>query len=82
MRLILCCLRRSNLASDAARVKADWSRLHVQSGAKPEPEYERCYPEKLLGEIADKALDGIRGIGARLAGPGVQDELYCLLNIA
>ena len=82
MHLVCECLNLTEFGEAAGRLTSSWSTFLQQSRAKREPEYDRCYPSPLLKEIAKKALEGVKGIGCRIAHPSTQDSVHILLNSA
>ena len=82
MRLMLVCLDLCGFDNAAGRLRQCWSQFLAEAGLRPEPEYQRCVPDTLLGQIAGEAKAGVEGIGCRLASPETDDEIHELLNSA
>lgn len=66
----------------AGEIEDRWNELILAAGSKPEPEYRRCYPQKLLQALAEKALEGTRAIGCRVVDPSTKDIFHDALNNA
>lgn len=82
MRVILLALEEIGFKEDAARIKKRWNDLLSISGAKPEPEYYRCYPDRVLHHIVHQAIEGTRGIGCRIVAKDQMPPVAALLNQA
>ena len=82
MRVMLLALNLSGFSTEAASIDVRWRQLLAQVQAKPEPEYHRCYPDGLLGQIADYARKGVEEIGCRLATSTTVDPVHAVLNLA
>jgi hypothetical protein len=82
MTVLLKGLARTGFSAEAGRVRDRWDEFTVVCGASREPEFVRCFPDRLLDTICDEALAGVRAIGCRVAGPATADPVYRLLNAA
>jgi hypothetical protein len=82
MSVILKVLSQLGHADSVTKIRARWSDLVEESGARAEPEYRRCYPEALLADIAKFCVEGIEAIGCRLARPDATGDVHHLLNTA
>jgi hypothetical protein len=82
MTAILKGLARIGFSTEAGRVRELWDEFTVVCGATREPEFARCFPDRLIDGICDEALAGVRAIGCRVAGPTTSDPVYRLLNAA
>lgn len=82
MTVILCCLRRTGFIDEANEIEQRWAELVSISGAKPEPEYLRCFPRFLLEELVKEAFDAVDALGCRIATPDCKDEVHLILNQA
>lgn len=82
MTTLLCGLNQLGYNAEAGEIEARWQELIALTGAKPDPDYVRCFPKALLLKISILALEGVRGMNCRLATPGADDEVHSLLNQA
>jgi len=82
MQVMLRALSASGFSAEALTIDGRWLNLLTQAGAKPEPEYHRCYPDDLLIRIAEHARAGVEAIGCRLATPTTSDPIHSALNAA
>lgn len=82
MRVMLIGLELTGHNQVARRIKQHWEKLVLVTGEEPEPEYFRCYPDHVLKRLAEKALEGVRNMGCRIAMPETNDPIYNTLNDA
>lgn len=82
MVVILKVLGLTGHGSTSDPVRGRWRDLLTESGATAEPEYRRCYPERLLADVARCAYEGIEGMGCRIARAGTIGQVRDLLNEA
>jgi hypothetical protein len=82
MRAMLNGLSLSGYADTAGRIEEAWRRFLSHCGAHAEPEYQRCYPAKVLGCIARIARGGVEGMGCRMATPQTDDPVHACLSDA
>ena len=82
MRALLSALEHSGFGNEAAAISTRWRELLAQTGTRPEPEYHRCYPDRLISEIVQLARVGTSAIACRLASPSTAGEVHELLNSA
>jgi len=82
MRVLLNGLARIGFHDDANLISHRWTELSCISGFSPEPEYDRCFPERVLEAIAEKALGGVKGMRCRVASPATTGNVHCILNQA
>lgn len=75
-------LARIGFTAEAGRVRYRWDEFTAVCGATRQPEFVRCFPDRLLDTICDEALASVRAIGCRVAGPTTADPVYRLLNAA
>jgi hypothetical protein len=80
MDLVLKGLARCGFTADTSRIQARWQEFLSLVGGKPEPEFNRCFPNRLLDDICNAAWTGITAMGCRAATPSTNDEVYTLLN--
>ena len=82
MTVMLNVLSHCGFAAEVARIEQRWQAFVGLLGSQPEPEYRRCFPNQLLGEICRVVQDGVAGMGCRLASPSCRGEVYAVLNQA
>jgi hypothetical protein len=82
MRAVLQALELAGFGREASSISFRWHELLAQTGARPEPEYHRCYPDRLISAIVRLAYTGTSAIGCRLATPSTTGEVHSLLNTA
>lgn len=82
MRVILFGLEAIGFHEEVMRLRERWIELTSISGARAEPEYHRCYPDLILREIAEQGLQGVKGIGCRIAARSQFPPIVDLLNRA
>lgn len=82
MRAMLQGLSRISFSSHAQKIEDKWQQLLNQSSEKPEPEYHRCYPEKIIQRIAELVYEGVTSIRCRIATPTTDDPVHLMLNKA
>jgi hypothetical protein len=66
----------------AQQISTRWSALLTESGLHAEPEFRRCYPDRVLSEVARLGETGVRGLRCRIATPNTRDPVHVLLNDA
>jgi hypothetical protein len=79
---ILYALKRAGFSQEAAEVERRWDELISISGAQVEPEYDRCFPRRILETFAEHAHQGVSAIGCRIAAPETKDIVHSTLNQA
>ncbi len=82
MRVILLGLVTLGFQEEVSAIRQRWHDLLLISGAKVEPEYHRCYPDSVLQQIVKQALEGVKGIGCRIATKQQIPPIAGLLNQA
>lgn len=82
MRAMLCALDTAGFAPESSQILKRWQTFIANSGAKPEPEYHRCYPETIIHTLAERAKEGVIGTQVRIASPKTTDPVHTLLNDA
>jgi len=82
MLALLEALCLTGFQTEAENIETKWANLLQHAGAREEPEFVRCYPRKLMRTVAAKALEGVRGIGARVAEPSTHGVIHDSLNRA
>ena len=65
MRVMLIALNLSGFSAKPAAIDLRWRQLLAQVQARPEPEYHRCFPDRLLARVADYARTGVEEIGVQ-----------------
>jgi hypothetical protein len=82
MKTMLCGLRLLGYTQEADVIQTKWEELINISGAKPGPEYRRCFPQQMLQQIAEMAIQGVDDIGCKVASPKCTTTIYAALNEA
>src|SRR5262249_30212256 len=82
MKVMLYGLQHLGLTGNIDALQGKWNEIIAISGAKPEPEYRRCFPDPLLRQIAEIGVSGVQGIGCQMAYSGTTTPIYGLLNEA
>jgi len=82
MRAMLFALCDSGFLMEATTINGRWHELLKQTGAKPEPEFHRCFPDDLLRKVTRHARCGVEAVGCRLATPTTSDPIHMALNAA
>jgi len=67
---------------DVDQLQMRWKEYTRLVGAVPEREYDRCYPQSLLNQITEMALEAVKQAGCRLATPGTNGKVHSTLNQA
>jgi len=70
MRILIYGLRNLGFREEAEKIISRWSELAKFWGS-PQTEYQYAYPERLLSEISELVLDGLRRSGISVAQPEV-----------
>lgn len=82
MQVMLHGLRMIGFESIAQNIEKEWQALLVASGATPEPEYLRCFPDALLESFAIRAYEGIHASDFKVVSPSTDLPIYNILNQA
>jgi hypothetical protein len=82
MSLVLKAFGRCGFRSEVASIEERWQQFVALVGTQAEPEYRRCFPDRLLDEMCRAAQDAIAGMGCRIASPSSCGEVYTVLNHA
>lgn len=82
MQTLLHGLRLMSFSEEAAEIEARWNELASISGGSPDADYRQCYPDSLLKAVAERALEGVRGIGCRITTRGSHQRIGGILNEA
>jgi len=82
MTVALKALSRCGFAAEVGRIERRWQDYVALVGARAEPEYRRCFPDKLLEETCRAGWDGVTALGCRIASPTSGGDVYTLLNRA
>jgi hypothetical protein len=80
MTAILHGLNLIGFSTKASEVEARWNEFIDAGRSHPEPEYIRCYPRALLEQVAEKTLQGTKGIDVRVCDPTTRDIFHDALN--
>lgn len=82
MKAMLNALVKLGFTDEAKNIELRWGNLLAMSGAKPSPEYRRCFPDALIRQISEVAVMGVKSIGCCVANPNNGTPVYKLLNEA
>jgi hypothetical protein len=82
MAVVLKALGRAGFAAEVASVERRWRDYVALANGRAEPEYRRCFPDRLLEEVCRAGWDGVAALGCRVASPSTGGEVYTLLNRA
>jgi len=82
MRTMLFGLNIAGFEAESEQIRSRWQSFLAESGAKPEAEYHRCYPDSILKTIAEHARQGLIGTQLRIANTNTTDPIHSLLNEA
>jgi hypothetical protein len=72
----------AGFSAESSQILQRWQTFLAHSGAKPEPEYHRCYPESIIHGLAERAQEGVRATQVRIATRETKDPVHTLLNDA
>lgn len=67
---------------EASAIENRWNDLIKLLGAKPEAEYNRCFPKSVFNLLLDKNLKGVKAMNCRIAQPTTNDSVHTTLNEA
>lgn len=82
MTVLLRALDRLGFQNDRDAVSQRWEEFLNVSGNRKSPEYRRCFPDALLGQIEQLAFEGTLALGCDLADPAMKGPSRRLLNEA
>jgi hypothetical protein len=82
MAVMLYGLTLIGFAHEAAEIEARWNELLAAACARPDPDYRRCFPKRILETVAKLALAGVKGMDCRVAAPATDDVVHNILNSA
>jgi len=82
MQTILYGLRLADFTDHADKIEQKWIALLNMSGAAPEPEFQRCFPESILELFAQKAYEATLELKCDIVTPQTDYPIYSLLNEA
>lgn len=80
MSALLHGLTLTGFAREAAEIESRWNELITAAKSAPDPDYRRCFPKHIIEAMAEKALEGVRGMNCRVAVPGVSSPVHDILN--
>ena len=72
----------AGFGAESLQILDRWRTFLLHSGARPEPEYHRCYPESIIHALAERAKQGVLGIQVRIASRETKESIHSLLNQA
>lgn len=82
MQMLLYGLRLIDFCCESEEIEARWNELVNISGERPDADYYQCYPENLLRIVAERSLEGVRGIGCQIASRTSNQMIGGILNKA
>lgn len=82
MSAILMGLAIAGFGVEASLIEQKWKELLEADEAKPSAEYTRCFPQKIIRFIAEKAYEGTQSLNCRLATTETNDPIHHLFNQA
>lgn len=82
MHVMLYGLRLIGFDLEADAIEDSWNKLVTISGAKIEPEYQRCFPEHILESIAQKGYEGVFESQFRIVSQDTDQPIHNALNEA
>lgn len=82
MQTILCGLRLADFNDQADKIERKWNDLLKMSVPAPEPEYQRCFPQNILEQFAQKAYEATLELKCETVTPSSTHPIYSLLNEA
>lgn len=82
MRTMLMALDRMGFMAEKNEIEARWKSLLKIDNARSGAEYNRCFPDHLLTEIANQALAAVTALGGDVAKPGGLKPIAAVLNEA
>jgi len=82
MQTILDGLSMIGFKREAAKVEEQWNRLIHATGFSPEPEYQMCFPRRILKLLSKKAMEGVEAMGCRIASEKTSAPVHNTLNRA
>lgn len=82
MQTILYGLKLADFSMAAQEIEQKWNALLAMSGAKPEPEFQRCFPDSILEMFAQKAYEATLEMKCNIVTPQTDYPIYTLLNEA
>lgn len=82
MQAMLYLLELLGFSKEIISIKKKWKDFLTLRNARPSPEYQRCFPDTLLSEIASCSQEGVMGLNCMLAHPKMSGACRNLLNEA
>lgn len=82
MQMLLYGLKLIGFSHEAEEIEARWNKLVRISDGSPDADYYQCYPENLLRIVAERALQGVKKIGCRIASKTSDQKIGGVLNKA
>jgi hypothetical protein len=82
MQAMLYGLELIGFADASSRIGGAWTAVHSSLGARPEPEYDWCFPKHLLQQIARDALSGTRDLKLQMPDRSCTTSIAARLNVA
>jgi len=82
MQTILYGLKLADFGEQAEKIESQWNTLLNMSGATPEPEFQRCFPDEVLELFAQKVYEATLDLNCQIVTPQTNHPVYSLLNEA
>lgn len=82
MRVMLMALDKMRFTAEKNAIEAHWNNLLRVDNVRPSAEYNRCFPDHLLAEIANQARVAVTAVGGEIAKPGSLKPIAVVLNEA
>lgn len=82
MQAMLDALCLIGFEEEASAIENRWNDLIKLLGARPEAEYNRCFPKSVFNLLLDKNLKGVKAMNCRIAQPTTNDSVHTTLNEA
>jgi hypothetical protein len=82
MSAMLHALTLTGFSKEAAEIETRWNELLIAANSKPDPDYRRCFPNRILETMAEKALAGVKSMNCRIAELATIGTVHSTLNQA
>jgi hypothetical protein len=69
MRILLIGLRKLGFNKEADEIQSQWEKMPFIDNIEPVNEYQYAYPEKLMNDVADILLRGLRASNFSIVSP-------------
>lgn len=75
-------LTLAGFAKEATEIEDRWNRFISTAQTQIDPEYLRCFPQRVIKMLAEKAFRGVAEMKCRIAKPETDDFAHCAFNQA